>query len=440
MTQQKQNEFIIQVAGMLEECRLRLRRELPYLYPVAVQLRLRVQNLPFHTMGVDERWTLYVDPQMLQQNSERQFIVFVHEVLHAAAQHGERMKQYPANVANIAADLAVNSILREVGGEKWEKEMRAFGMLLPVNYGLPWGLTAEEYAEEIMRRMQSASSPASSSSSSASSSASSSSSSSASSSAPSQRKSDDGGAGEKLKEAVEKAQNEGSGVTGRKAEWEQEEDDRIITEEFRREVLRQVADAAKTVGNLPGELQIVVDRALEPAKVDWRQILRDKLTRARSKPSVLRKDFHRAKRAFIDENIILPTDRLHSPSRSCVIIDTSGSMSERELAAVLSEVRAILEVRKRVSVVCADTCLKGEPKEVGSVDEIELIGGGGTDMVAAIKEVLQWGQFDEVVVLTDGWCDWAGVEDVDVRLIVVVVGDKEVDIPPPAVVININVD
>jgi len=392
------------IYAKLEKSRAYVRKNFPYLYPYAIHMKPHIRELPFKSMAVDEAWRLYIDPE--QENSPDELFIFIytHELLHLVLEHSERMRRFPIAIANTAADLAVNSLLRRMfkdGEEILKGKKYGFRFVTPDSYGFKWDLTAEEYAELLMQKKR--------------------------------RKKGRQGNGEEMLVT----ENEGSGVTGRKADFEIHDAEKIP--QSRKETIRKQASqiAQKFAGDIPGNLLIHLEVKEEQPKVDWKQRLRRVVSKAKE-PTILERDFHRQRRG-LPPKIVVPSYQFKPTNEVGVIIDTSGSMSEKELEMALTELRGILETSCRVDVVCADTCLKGEPKPVRNVREIELEGGGGTDMVGAIKELLSFKRYDIVIVITDGYCDWDGIEDiVGTKIIVVVIGDKELELPVE--VINIGGD
>jgi len=88
-----------------------------------------------------------------------------------------------------------------------------------------------------------------------------------------------------------------------------------------------------------------------------------------------------------------------------IIIDTSGSMSKQDLAACLAETRGILDViSRKVTVYSVDAAVH-KRQSVYSPSEIELIGGGGTDMREGLRVVNEEGAAI-CIVLTDLYTPW----------------------------------
>ena len=93
-----------------------------------------------------------------------------------------------------------------------------------------------------------------------------------------------------------------------------------------------------------------------------------------------------------------------------IVCDTSGSMTGDLLARVLAEVEALLQrVGLRgtnVRVLSCDAQVH-TVKRVSRASQVELLGGGGTDMGEGITQALALRPRPSiVVVLTDGFTPW----------------------------------
>lgn len=107
--------------------------------------------------------------------------------------------------------------------------------------------------------------------------------------------------------------------------------------------------------------------------------------------------------------VILPSIR-RRPPQVCVIIDTSGSVSDAELGSALLEVAAIIRAvggrRDLVTVLSCDAATR----VVGPLCHAEgmtLVGGGGTDLRTGFAKAFRARtRPDVVVVLTDGQTPW----------------------------------
>lgn len=179
---------------------------------------------------------------------------------------------------------------------------------------------------------------------------------------------------------------------------------------LRREVQQRVAQAANIArlqGKLPGELERLVNELLDP-KVPWTALLRDYMTRITKDDE----SWSRRNRRF--SSIYLPARYSEKMGEIVIIGDTSGSIGNDELARYVAEIGVIAEdVRpERIRILWADTRVAGEQLfEEGEWDAkaIKPCGGGGTDMVAALKYAEQY-EPEICVLLTDGYTPWPEVE------------------------------
>ncbi len=117
----------------------------------------------------------------------------------------------------------------------------------------------------------------------------------------------------------------------------------------------------------------------------------------------------RPRRAASLPGVVLPALR-RQPPRVCVIVDTSGSVSDAELGSALLEITAIGHAvdgrRDLVSVVSCDAAAHAV-HTLCRTEQIPLIGGGGTDLCAGFAAALRTTPWPDVIVaLTDGQTPW----------------------------------
>lgn len=107
--------------------------------------------------------------------------------------------------------------------------------------------------------------------------------------------------------------------------------------------------------------------------------------------------------------VVLPSLRRPLPQVAAVI-DTSGSVSDGDLAAALGEVAAISRSvgvqGNRLNVHSCDAAVH-TVQQICRAEEIALVGGGGTDLRRGIaRAVSGTPRPDVIVVLTDGMTPW----------------------------------
>jgi len=165
----------------------------------------------------------------------------------------------------------------------------------------------------------------------------------------------------------------------------------------------QAAHVAKQTGHLPGDIERMIEELFEPV-LPWRSILRRFMTEKRNDDF----SWKRGNRRFIAQGLYLPS-RLSDDAMGeiVIVIDTSGSISEKELTEFGSEVKGIVdEVRpSKVRVIYCDSRIT-HIDEFGPNDDLQFAahGGGGTDFRPPFK----WLEENQIipralVYLTDGY-------------------------------------
>jgi predicted metal-dependent peptidase len=161
-----------------------------------------------------------------------------------------------------------------------------------------------------------------------------------------------------------------------------------------REAIARAASVAKAVGKLPGNLQRMVDEILAP-QVNWRDQIRLTMTGLiGSRGESWRRPNRR--RLALNPIVMLPGRNGYGCETVVVAVDTSGSVSPKELDAYMGEVGGILaDVRPRRIIVIGCDARVTQVDEVRSLDEFEGVrakgikGGGGTRFAPVFDYVLE---------------------------------------------------
>jgi predicted metal-dependent peptidase len=176
------------------------------------------------------------------------------------------------------------------------------------------------------------------------------------------------------------------------------------------------------------------ETVLEPT-VDWRQVLAGSVRQAVAWASgAVDYTYQRpSRRSGALPAVVLPSLRRPAPEVA-IVVDTSGSMSDDDLAAALAEVAGVLRgigIRgNRVSVLSCDAAVT-VTRRVAAAAEVELVGGGGTDMRVGIAAALALPHPpDVIVVLTDGETPWPDAPPAAARVIAGLIGTAPPDPPP----------
>ncbi|MEU1154019.1 VWA-like domain-containing protein, partial [Streptomyces sp. NPDC005918] len=161
-------------------------------------------------------------------------------------------------------------------------------------------------------------------------------------------------------------------------------------------------------GRTPKGWRRWAEEAFHPPQ-PWRELLGAALRTAACGPGV-GEDYtygRPARRSAGVPGVVLPSLR-RKPPRVCVVIDTSGSVSDAELGSALLEVAAIARAvggrRDLVSVLPCDAAARTVHTLCRS-EGIPLTGGGGTDLRAGFTKALRT-RPDVIVALTDGQTPW----------------------------------
>jgi predicted metal-dependent peptidase len=142
---------------------------------------------------------------------------------------------------------------------------------------------------------------------------------------------------------------------------------------------------------MPGGWIRWAEQVLEPV-VDWRTVLAGAVREAVAwAGGAVDYTYRRpSRRTPTLRGVVLPSLRRPLP-QVAIVIDTSGSMGEDQLAAALAEITGVLRELgvqgNRVTVLACDADVQTMAR-VNSADQVSLAGGGGTDMRVGIARAL----------------------------------------------------
>ena len=212
---------------------------------------------------------------------------------------------------------------------------------------------------------------------------------------------------------------------------------------LRRQVAQDVMAHGQQPGTVPAGLLRWAEQVLTP-KVNWRALLAAELRRAVAEVSgAVDYSYRRpSRRSAVAGQVVLPALRRPVPEVA-VVCDTSGSMTEDLLAMVLAEVEGLLRalgLARQVRVLACDTAV-APAQRVNSARQVQLIGGGGTDMGAGIAAAAALRPRPAVtVVLTDGYTPWPAAAPKGMRIVVGLIGTQATEAPPWARAVRVERD
>ena len=159
----------------------------------------------------------------------------------------------------------------------------------------------------------------------------------------------------------------------------------------------------KQRGTLPGSVQEAIDALSKKRSIDWRSMVRRGLG---SIPVPYRKTKKRLNRRQ-PERITLSGRMMDRQVELVVFIDTSGSMSNTDIAYSLGEIEQMIkDIRAHVEVVMFDTKIQAVYPRLRDVKKIKTKGRGGTSFAPAFEYLKDKGYSNRdtlAVFFTDGF-------------------------------------
>ncbi|RMG57233.1 MAG: hypothetical protein D6717_05165 [Gammaproteobacteria bacterium] len=379
------------VQTKLTAARTRLILDKPFLGALVLRLPMAVADPKWcRTTATDAR-KLYYNPQYIDAlDVEQVQFVLAHEALHCALSHFARREHRNKQRWDLACDYAINPILLKDGlkpppGILYERSYE--GMTAEEIYPYIEDNPLEETLDEHVYDKDDNDADGKGENSSENEGD--------DGERDQEQQQNDGGAGNSPEAEIDPNQGGASQpppLTSTEAEelsvqWQQR--------------LAGAAQQAMQAGKMGGELARLVDELLQP-KLPWRMLLARYMTAtARDDYSYTRPSTRRG------EPAIYPSLR-SAEINVLVALDTSGSVSDREIAEFISEINAIKStMRARILLTACDSRMApGSPWVFEPWEELKLPesfqGGGGT----SFRPVIEWAEAqdrapDLVVYFTD---------------------------------------
>ena len=202
-----------------------------------------------------------------------------------------------------------------------------------------------------------------------------------------------------------------------------------------RQIVRDLVDEAtqKCQGQYPGHLQTAIQLLGKPI-VRWREMLRHYLGKHVGNRRVT---YSRRNRRH--DRFGVPGVSHHAAASVNVIIDTSGSIREKELEQFFAEIDSISS-RAKTMVLQWDAAFQGySPYRRNDWKNFKINGRGGTDMAKPVEWLIANNQIADVqVMLTDGYCNYTDRKNVNFPMITVITNDNTED-PPYGHVVRMKV-
>ena len=323
--------------------------------------RVETEQVQMAAVGVQKTGiTLYYNPVALGKLSYDQLVyVLCHEILHVVFRHQVRSGGTVSERDNIAADLAVNSLLGKID--------------LPILFPgegqfayLPDGKSYEWYLANLKKTGKDGK--------------------------KGQGKGQGQGQGGDEEGDGDPQAGGHDGHDGHKIRAGQGSD--MCSEAHWDKAVREAYQEAKKMGNMPGELESAIEGSLKP-RINWRVRLRKFVghhTQMGTKPSCKR--MNRRVPLFG----VVPGQANKYTAKLLYAIDTSGSMGQRECNAAIREMKAL---PVPYTMVECDTRITGVT-QMSRYKRFKghIRGGGGTDFVPVFEYAKKHG-YNGIIFVTD---------------------------------------
>lgn len=362
------------------------------------------------TACIDKNGKIIFNLDFYENLSDKQFLFLIaHEISHFIFEHNDRMGDKNHVVWNMATDFAINLMLKY----QFEKpEFLIKDTLIDEKYE---GKTAEYIYKELMQDCP-----------------------------PSSKTyildlTGSGGDGEGEGEGEGDGEGDGDGdgdgtvlIRDRRVplpekEGKTKEQQRQEMKDYIRSAVCEAYACAKNQGCMPAGMERVIAGHLKP-KVDWLQALRQKLRFGCSRKSSRDVTWTTPNRRFLGANYIFPSNVGPDQPKIAFAIDTSGSMSQKDLEQAIAELE---EIRQRFNAKVYFLDCDAGVYESRWIDPFEplpkLQGGGGTDFRPVFDHLVENRvNPDYCVFFTDGYGAFGDEPNLNVLWVL-----TNLDVQPP---------
>jgi len=178
-------------------------------------------------------------------------------------------------------------------------------------------------------------------------------------------------------------------------------------EEIRQEMRQAILNAAQQAeaGTVPAGVQRLIKEMTEPV-MPWRELIQVNLT------SAIKSDYTwmRPSRRGWHMDAVMPGMNPGEEIDVTIMIDMSGSISNKQGMQFISEVAGMMEIFDgfKIHIACFDTRVYNPrdytSENLDTIDDYELAGGGGTDFDCFFNYLKEEGIVpNRLIVFTDGY-------------------------------------
>jgi predicted metal-dependent peptidase len=334
------------VREKLITARIALLLKAPFFGNLATRMKLINADDWCSTAATDGRNFYYCSDFVEKLPPKQLEFLFGHEVLHAVYDHMGRRQDRDPRISNIAADFCVNADLID---QRVGERINVVPMLYEPKYR---GMAYEEVYDDLMKNVK--------------------------------KVTLDQYVDMLLDEHLDgKGEDDGDGDGDKEGNGGgrpklSDEEKQAIRDEIREAVLNAANQTG--AGNLPAGVKRLIKDLTEPV-IDWRSLLEQQIQ------STIKSDFTWMKpsRRGWHMDAIMPGMKPGNQIDVFIGMDTSGSISERDIKDFLSEIKGIMESydEYKIHVVTWDTEVYNHQiftsDNLSDIESYEPQGGGGTD-------------------------------------------------------------
>ena len=335
--------------------------------------KLNIQFDPtFPTLGVYFNkdllnYTLTIGSYFNNLSEEERIAVLIHECRHILGLHTFRKGDRDHNLFNIAADIAINQLIKNLPE----------GGMYPETFDFPKNESAETYYELLKKEQQE----------------------------QQEQKEKEGenfspgknGQGECKPDLTNLEGNETIDVH----DWEESGEDANLEELQKSITENMVKDAiSQTRGNLPADISEILNLLKRKAKVSWKKELK-KILSSRNGTKI--ETIKRKNRRFPHRSDLRGKKVQKDKPVIIVGVDTSGSMSDDDVLNGLVEINEVIKNVGKLKIIQIDTEIKGvETFDKHNFKRFIRKGAGGTYMGACPKYIKERKlQCDVLIMISD---------------------------------------
>ncbi len=403
------------------------------------------EQMPY-VAGIDRHGRVYFNPRWMLKLRElcegdhqrllRQVaFIWYHEISHWLREHAQRAEEMDAQpfVWNLATDMEINDEVPD--GLELARHAGVLEPVLPSSHNLPDGQIGEWYYRRLLEKALThpdSASPAAM----------------GDDTSPQPSSLEDSANAQRLRADL---LDGGSGIHGQPQPWElctgnpaapalNDFDRQSLRAQVAQRILDEHQEGRSTA---PAGWVRWAQEVVKP-KVSWRERLKRAVRGAINQGFGQRLDYSLRRpnrRASVYHPFHLPSLQGEYKPRVVCVVDTSGSIGEKELAQAMAEVRGVLEqLRVPITLIPCDAVPYEAVQVLTNSDWVKaaqaLKGGGGTDMVAGLSHALETKPPpDAVIVLTDGYTPFRSERPRQTQVIWAIwkLGDNEPPMPgmPP---------